>query len=103
MQFSGLAVSLKSGAKGRCSLSDRVDVVIVGCVDLSVVGKRTDCLVEFLLVHALLDHVPNVALVNELVGLGDLLHALENKLLGVAGVRIEARVARRIVTSSAHA
>ena len=73
-----------------CSLSDWVNVIIVSRVDLAVVAQRQESLLEFLLAHPLLDKVPDVALVDELVRLWHLFHALKNELLAVTGMRVEA-------------
>lgn len=84
------------------SLRDGVDVVIVGGVDLTIVTEGRQYLVEFLLAHLLLDEVPDVALVDELVLLGDLLHHVEDELLVVACVLVEALGGRCTVIGGFH-
>ena len=44
------------------------------------------------MIHLLLDDVPNVTLVDELVSFRYLLHHFEDKCLAVAGVQVETRV-----------
>jgi len=61
---------------------------------LAVVSERNERLIEIALVHALLDQVPDIALVDELVLLRDFLHDFQNELLAVARVLVEARVER---------
>ena len=74
------------------SLSNRVDVVIVGGVDLAVVSQRSQGLVKICLAQISLDDIPNVALVDELVCLGNLFHHLKDYLLAIACLLVEARV-----------
>ena len=82
------------------SLGDGVDVVIVGWVDLSVVSQSGQHLVKFCLAQFLLSHIPDVALVDKLVRLGDLLHDFKNKLLAVTSVWIEAGVGSCVVVAT---
>ena len=49
-------------------------------------------MVEIALIHALLDEVPDVAFVDELVLFCDLFHDLEDELLAIASMCVKARV-----------
>ena len=49
------------------SLGDGVNVIIVGRVDLTVVAQGYQSLIESIAAHSLLDDVPDVTLVDELV------------------------------------
>ena len=83
------------------SLRDGEDVIIVGRVDLPVVAKRHQFLLEVRIVQLLLDHVPNVTLVDELVRLGNLLHHLKNQTLAVpCACTVKTGVSCRVVTAT---
>lgn len=51
------------------SFSDGVNVIIVGRVNLSIVTEGHQSLIKRLCADSLLDHIPDVTLVNELVRL----------------------------------
>ena len=78
------------------SLSDGVDVTFVGRVDLAIVAQEQECLVKDIRAHLLLNDVPDVTLVDELVCLSDFSHDLEDELSGVT-VRIAEAITTGIV------
>ena len=85
------------------SLGDGVNVIIVGRVDLSVVAECCQGLVEGLIADAVLDDVPDVALVDELVLLGDLAHDFKDDLFAVSRELLEPLISGGVViTCCAH-
>ena len=71
---------------------------------MAVVTQGCQCLIEILLAHPLLDEVPDVTLVDELVCLRDLSHDFKNEVLCVSIVSLEARIGGcEIVVVTRHA
>ena len=85
------------------SFSDGVNVIIVGRVDLPVVAECCQGLVEGLIADAVLDDVPDVALVDELVLLGDFAHDFEDDLFAVSRELLKPLISSGVViTCCAH-
>ena len=85
------------------SLGDGVNVIIVGRVDLPVVAECCQGLVEGFVADAVLDDVPDVALVDELVLLGDLAHDFKDDLFAVSRELLEPLISGGVViTCCAH-
>ena len=81
--------SVTLGDVSLCSLSDRENIILIGRIDDAVIAECPYSVFKLLLVHLLLDKVPDVALVDELVRLGALLHHFKDELLRVARVCIK--------------
>ena len=74
------------------SLRNGVNVVIIGRINLTIIGQSSEGCIEVSLAQVCLHDVPDVALVDELIRFGDLLHHFEDDLLAVTSMLVETRV-----------